>query len=671
MCASSEHQAHNCLKAETEMGRSLPMVQIASYLPWYKLDVTKPKVTNPTEYSMMSFAKDFSFNWSLATTENYHGFYNRFKERTGLMQEEIERNVESELAQVRQQSKKKNVAVIDLEEGRDSDVMLDESSDEHDPSEGLINFSFTKEMEKIKENQREGFHLHLEENQQVINNVKPVVFEDQRRKIAEIAQRFGVTEEDIMSVRRVEFPIESELKEMDFIPLESSHENESFNEPQPSSSNRISTMQVQEAKTDAKVFLTKEHSQFLLTEGDSFLYNASKKYDLQLHLVWESIGNVLQMYGLPSKQNIFYNELLEFLRDVTLEEHVRNRNNAFSMPKVKDKLIKFIEEHLNRLKGDKKSFPQLKDLIRKMNQHQRNKQYRAADKFRRQLNTFFLGKIGLRDGKTHLIGIINQYQSLKDSTPDCETNEFRETLRQHFLYLFTAYDHENYEALLSDYEECAQNNQWPIPLRALFNMKNMIQMADGNSFNRRSNDGSTSKECKVEETIDSSLFFNDNVGERSESSVIANAGNETVPTESEKQKNDESMHTESEHDIIPQESVPQSSSQCQNVPEPQQDLVRPKTPEKTQKITVTNPSPAKSQPKPDPVNFSEESLKIISEAMGMFTLMNNQKAISKLKMVEQKANKNQITEEDYQSLLHIQNIVQSKIASTSSSTKDS
>lgn len=687
VCSSSEHLAHNCLQAVRYMGSHLPTVKIASYLPWYKIDPDKPKVVNSTDYSMMSFSEDFSFNWSSAVTENCHGFYNRFKEITGLMSEELANDIDCELESVRRERKKiddevveeVDLVVADVEAQDSVQVTMNktvEDSENHDQSVSLNNFSFTKEMEKIEEDQR-GFQLHLEENDQRMENVEPVIFEDHRREITEMAERIGVTEEEILSVRSIKFPIESDNQEMDFIPLEESFSNE----PKPGPSSELSQiqvhMQVQEEKTDAKVFLTKEHSKFLLNEGESFLHEASQKYDLQLRVVWENVGNMLLMHGLPSKQNIFYNELLDFLRNVSLEDHIKNRNNAFTMPKDKDKLIKFILEHLQRLKTDKKSLTHLKDLVRKMNNHQKQEQFKSADKLRRQLNTFLLGKNGLRDGKMHLVGIIKQYQSLKEDKPGCETPEFREELRQHFLYLFTAYDHKNYDALLDDYEECVQKGRWPIPLRTLFNIGNMIQMA--NDENVTGTDTNAASTSKVREKNDSSLFFEDNVGERY--SIVSAVGHTDDPGDKDAFPPSQSDIIEplDDHDQsmeIPEVPTPKQSQakiplepvQCSANPkknQPVPTVLPQKTPEKSPKHKDT---PATSQPNPDSINYSAASRQIISEATSMFTLMNNQKAIAKLKLVEQKANKNQITEEDYQSLLHIQKIVQSKIASTPSTT---
>lgn len=651
------------------MGGPLPTTKIASYMPWLKIDPEAPKIVNQTDYSMMSFAKDFTFNWSSAVTENCHGFYNRFKEITGVMSEELAKDVDCELESVRRGRQEHGEKDDDLVVVTgDDEIQVTADIETHDESVGLNNFSFTKEMEKIEEDQH-AFQLHLEKEDQAMKNVEPVVFEDHRKEISAMAERIGVTEEEIMSVRSIKFPIESDDTEMDFIPIESSFDDD----PKPGLSSELSEiqlhMQVAEEKIDAKIFLTKEHSKYLLNEGEFFLHQASEKYDLTLRVVWESVGNMLVMHGLPTNQNIFYNELLDFLRDVSIEDHIKNRNNAFTMPKVKDKLIKFIEEHLQRLKTDKKTLPHLKDLIRKMDSHQRQQQFKSADKFRRQLNTFLLGKIGLRDGKTHLIGMIKQYQSLKEDKPGCETPQFREELRQHFLYLFTAYDHENYHALLDDYEECVQNSRWPIPLKALFNIGNMIEMANGEAEASTS----TVSENRVREKNDSLLFFEDNVGERYQ--ITSAVGHTDHPRDELPLSQTSDTELPSNHDS----SVVTSNEQATNSPEPIQSTSSPqisqiesiqphKTPEKTPKRAATpKETPATTpQPKASSFNFSEASRKIISEATSMFTLMNNQKAIAKLKLVEQKANKNQITEEDYQSLLHIQKIVQSKIASTPS-----
>lgn len=590
-------------------------------------------------------------------TENDHGFYNRFKEITGIMTEEINKEVESELKRVRRRKKSRKSEENEVEELEMShiDIDLNDSQESIVLDTNLNNFSFTKEMEKITD---QPFQLNLEQKRDPrLEDVEPVVFVDHRKEISELAERIGVTEEEIMSVRAPKFPIETEEgQELDFIPLDS-NSNEA-NEVQP-------VVPIVEEKVDAKVFLTKEHSKYLLNEGEAFLHKASQKYDLQLRVVWENIGNMLQMHGLQSNQNAFYNELSDFLQHVSLDDHIKSRNNAFSMPKVKEKLMKFIEEHLSRLKMDKKSLPHLKDLIRKMNVHQRNKQYKSADKMRRQLNTFLLGKHGLRDGKTHLIGILKQYQSIRDNKPGCESHEFRDTLRNHFLYLFTAFDHENYEGLLADYEECIQSGNWPLPLRALFNLGNMIRMANGENIYAPSVKNASNEEQPSTSKDSSSLFFEDSVGVRfifGDDISHQEASVESPPEETDISEPSKTVETEnSAIQEAPIEIIEESSEspvEVEMLPEsPLPVILPPKTPEKA----VNPPStPQKGN------NFSEASRKIISEAMNLFSLMNNQKAISKLKLVEQKATHNQITEEDYQSLLHIQKIVQSKMGAEKS-----
>ncbi|XP_063703051.1 uncharacterized protein LOC134832810 [Culicoides brevitarsis] len=680
VCSSNKHQAHNCLQAETEMGRPLPPVKTVSYNPWYKLDLNAPKVVNTTDFSMMSFAKDFSFNWSSTVTENEHGFYNRFREMTGLMGEIITQDVESELKRVRRSSRRSEKSEadeeIEMSHIADSTIDLNDSQESVSDASGFNNFSFTKEMEKISE----PFQLNLEKRDPRLEQFESR--DEQKREISEMASRIGVTEEEILSARGENLPNETpNMEELDFIPLESTSEAKNDN----SEGNDV--IEMVEEKTDAKVFLTKEHSKYLLNEGESFLHKASQKYDLKLRVVWENIGNMLQMHGLPSNQNIFYNELLDFLKNVTLEEHIKSRNNSFTIPKVKEKLIKFIEEHLQRLKGDKKSLPHLKDLIRKMNIHQKNQQFKSADKVRRQLNVFLLGKNGLRDGKMHLIGIIKQYQSLKDNKPGCESPEFRDSLKKHFLYIFTAYDHENYEKLLEDYESCVQTGKWPIPLKALFNFTNMIRMANGENVNapRDNEQPSTSKESK-NQVNDSLLFFEDNIGDGFQ--VLSSIEDvQDTPNVTEEPSNDpqtpspevvESRETPESDESpaetpqileIPDESPPEPAESTSETPD--EPILPPKTPEKANKSTpsaTSTPHVPKETPSKTVVKqkYSEASRKIISEAMNLFNLMNNQKAISKLRLVEQKANQNQITEEDYQSLLHIQKIVQSKMSTEKS-----
>uniref|UniRef100_A0A336LSE3 Zinc finger CCHC domain-containing protein 7 n=1 Tax=Culicoides sonorensis TaxID=179676 RepID=A0A336LSE3_CULSO len=680
-CLSNKHFSHTCYSAVKYFHYAFQRMKPTSYSPWYKIDSSKPKIVNSKDFKMISYVENFSFNWSSNITDNPNGFYNRFKEATGLMSEELAKEVERELENVRRdhlntsnQGLTEGVIELmdddeveeednDVEEIQTNDILNEtlDSTPEKSDSSKLRSFSFTEEMKKIDFTP---FKLQLEETNTTSGNLEPVTFEDSRKDLEETAEKNGVTVNDINSVRPITFPIERDDTELDFIPLESVPMETDRNEQRSPPSDIQVHVTTPEEKVDGKVFLTKEHSKKLLNDGEEFLYKASVKYDLKLNVVWENIGNMLVMYGLKTNQDLFYNELTDFLRDVSLEEHIKNRNNAFTMPKDKEKIIKFILDHLQRLKSEKRSINNLKDMIRKMNIHQANEQFKAADKLRRQLNTFLLAKIGLRDGKKHLVGIIKKYQALKANNPECETMEFRQELRNHFVYLFTAYEHDNYEALISDYEECIQKGRYPYSIKALNNVGNMILMANNSSTPQES--PSTSKECKEKECPpnDRSLFFEDHLGEKYE--VISHVGqtddiqkNEDIPESQQERTVESHMPLENEIEDIPNENLNENS---QIVSEKETSIIE-NSPKLSKSTTPISKEISQVTNKTDNITFAEKSREIIEAAMTLFSLMNNQKAIAKLKLVEQKANKNLITEEDYQSLLHIHKIIQSKMGS--------
>lgn len=118
------------------------------------------------------------------------------------------------------------------------------------------------------------------------------------------------------------------------------------------------------------------------------------------------------------------------------------------LPSNRVQLIKEIEDSLHVLTYSLGSARSLYDSI-KANEMLAVDTSRA----RKDLNIVLMGKAGLRDGPVHLNALKRHLQNLKRSSGTTINKNVTSVIEGHFDYIFSAKQHEDYPALLAQYEE--------------------------------------------------------------------------------------------------------------------------------------------------------------------------------------------------------------------------
>lgn len=230
-------------------------------------------------------------------------------------------------------------------------------------------------------------------------------------------------------------------------------------ERSPSPIRKLSTEH--EQKSDAKIYLTKENTKYLTNEkGNEFLREASSQNGVVVLMGYENVGNFLSVTGLPSAQNNFRADLASYFEEA---EKLMKEKTMISqgVPKLRITLIKFIKDQiwqLDRALGDVKCLYKSLRLFEGQNSKTGNSR---ADKCRKTLNMILLGQTGLLDGQMHLVALQANLRYLMDSTREVVSPNFRNQVFQHCRYIFSSYDHKNYDDLVKEYIVLKQKKQLP------------------------------------------------------------------------------------------------------------------------------------------------------------------------------------------------------------------
>lgn len=215
---------------------------------------------------------------------------------------------------------------------------------------------------------------------------------------------------------------------------------------------------------EAKIFLTKDHSKYLLRRngGLTFLSETYTKHNVIVRMEWRNIGNVLIVQGKPSAQDNFHADLMAYC--MAAEEDVRKKQEiSQQVPKNRATLIRFLKEQISQLE---KPLAFAKDCFvrMKINEQQRSKTgTKNADKARKTLNMILFGQTGLRDGAMHLTALQSNLRCLiENETKDVISNVFRNEVFQHYKYIFSSFSHDNYAELVNEYEKMRKSKQLPV-----------------------------------------------------------------------------------------------------------------------------------------------------------------------------------------------------------------
>lgn len=216
-------------------------------------------------------------------------------------------------------------------------------------------------------------------------------------------------------------------------------------------------------ESDARIYLTKEHSKILINQkGSEFLQEMSERFKIRVRLEWQSIGNLLTVTGLEQNQNSFHAQLTLFLNqnDKVL---VAPSMWAAPLPKKRDQLIAVIGGCIGRLGTN---LGNIYDLYRRQEYSGTGRRsIKEADKARKLLNMILFGQAGLRDGQRRLGELKQGLAVLQSESTDTATTtvdeKVRENMETNFRYIFSANKHTNYGELLPRYKNWIRQRSRP------------------------------------------------------------------------------------------------------------------------------------------------------------------------------------------------------------------
>lgn len=227
-----------------------------------------------------------------------------------------------------------------------------------------------------------------------------------------------------------------------------------------------------EQPTESKILLSKSHMNILLNStGRNFLAAMENSYSINLSVENDELGHTMVVTGLLSDQQLFQQELKDFLYKIESEEFEKHQIMSSQVPKDRSKLILVIQQNIKSLS---KRYDSPEKIYDEMMEAEKNFDFKKVMKTRKLLNLVLLGQKGLGDGKKHLgalkvlLGGLLQDNSSTDKAVDKET---RNTISQHMLYIFSS-EKQDYTQLLEEYL-----SKRPKMINPLFMMQSKSQIA--------------------------------------------------------------------------------------------------------------------------------------------------------------------------------------------------
>jgi hypothetical protein len=361
------------------------------------------KVDNMYTFNTFSDLVNFDFKFDESVTKNENGFYNRFAKATGLDKfKKTEKNMLKRLKK-KKAKEENNLRIRPL-------------------TTAAENVAETTETTAVQPEKAQEITVNneAEDNPETLDNF---------------------IEQSLMAIDSIKSPENENLNSLDYIPLVNQEDVVATN----------TTPQ----KTDAKVFLSKIHSKILMgSKGSEFLKEAAKTFDLALSITFDKIGNVLVIFGTSENQNNFHNELVNYLNES--EKQLVDMRIINQVPKVPTKVISFIGQHLALLD---KRYGKVQDIYKRLVHFENGNNIKSCEKIRRQLNIVLFGQLRLRDGGTHLDLLNENVKSLESTADQTISTEFRDEIFQHIKYIFTSFNHNNYQEVVGEYMDNQRTEQ--------------------------------------------------------------------------------------------------------------------------------------------------------------------------------------------------------------------
>lgn len=479
ICGRSGHQAHACNDARRIFGHPIPKVIVSSYMPTYRGEFNRHSklqtdeqdrrlAENPAaRYNLLSDnANGCEFNLN-ELAQNEKGFYFNFLKSTGLLEKHVQFHREQEQASVQQVPSEPLAApspvqttlpdpppVVEIEikqeETQPEPELMEQTASPAEPGQQQPTSSVV-----VEENSNYSFS---EFNNDTVTDT-PGCSNNVQQHVEDA--RSPPPAADLLTTER---HIDQQHWLSDFIPLTVAEEPvgetaaPAAAPPKPLPSLPVAGTSPEPAPPvteNAKVLLSREHATLLLSEGGSqFLSTARIQHNIQLSISIESVGNVLLISGTPDAQTTFHGQLVQYLRET--EDAARNAKYFQNkVPRHCNKMTRYIATYLRNLVRAKDS---MRQTLTRLNQTTNPD---TQEKYRRYLNTHLFGVYGLRDGRKHLNILRNQLALCMNANPwKGELEEYqRVIITDAIRYIFSGYDHKNYDAVVEEFEQLKRTNR--------------------------------------------------------------------------------------------------------------------------------------------------------------------------------------------------------------------
>lgn len=246
----------------------------------------------------------------------------------------------------------------------------------------------------------------------------------------------------------------------DFIPLTS-------NEPEKFQPTRSPTPpeKVEYDNCNAKIYLSDDNVKFLDSQdGVHFIRFSTEKFNINVMIRKSSAGKVLCVSGLPEDQEAFHKELVKFF-GISQKKATSTASLPINIPRNREALIRHIRAHLIQLDNftDRKAVYVISyyNKMRRFEDFKSKAMVKKAAAFRRQVNFILFGKYGFADGRTHLLALEDHLRDLLQSTEEAITQPLRKKINEHFSYMFSPFDHRNYDIMIQKYRQLRKQNLLP------------------------------------------------------------------------------------------------------------------------------------------------------------------------------------------------------------------
>lgn len=513
ICASKGHLAEQCRSADRFTKSPISSVFIKNYQTTYRVKFLEDDEDQQNDefVTFSSIENDYSFNYEDDVTNDCNAFYNRFKRAVRL----DERLAKKRKAAQRLADKNKTM-IMELESISDVEKFEAADGSKHDlPAEAitsdgtnvdLINITaptVVEEAEQEKQETATELEIVPEQNNKEANDMSSDDDNDDKlKKLAELA----MLEQEMLKLNRLkeelilnttsgkssnknnsshthteevhdsdsnysfsEFYTDATgesanlVKLPDYIPLESNDPTTNkFDDKEPvanQAANQTDESLPAETKCEAKIYLTAEHSRYLVTtQGDSFLKNKSKEHGVLVRMEWRSVGNILIVNGLPSSQDKFHADLIEFFEKI--ETKIKNRNDV-GIPKNRQNLIRYLRSTVGQLENTMGNARDIYERMCRYNAFNTKASKKHAERLRKELNMILIGKCGLRDGNRHLVALQDKLRELTESSEQNVSISFRKDLVEHLNYIFSSVEHDNYADLMQQYIDLKRMKSLP------------------------------------------------------------------------------------------------------------------------------------------------------------------------------------------------------------------